>query len=97
MDDIERSSPVQIIQPVRKIRAYIFNRERRELMNPFKRNQLRQANKRKKPGIRRTEYLTEEGETTTTIEQDLIDYKSDLKTRLTFDRALILHEEPCSD
>lgn len=31
MDDIERSSPVQRIQPVRKIRSRILNRERREL------------------------------------------------------------------
>ena len=97
MDDIERNSHVPSIQPVRKIRARIFNRERRELMYPYERNHRGQATKRKKPGIKRTKYLTADARTPEKIEQDFIDYKSDLKFRLTFDRAQILHEEPSSD
>ena len=97
MNDIERNSPVQSIQPVRKIRAYIFDRERRELMYSYDRNQRGRATKRKKPGIRQTEFLTPEASTTEQIEHDLSDYKSDLKIRLTFERAQILHEEPSSD
>jgi len=95
MDDIERNSPVPGIQPIRKIRARIFNRERRELLYLYERNPRGQVTKRKKPGIKRTEHLTPDAETQ--IEQDFIDYKSDLKIRLAFDRAQILHEEPSSD
>jgi hypothetical protein len=97
MDDIERNSLIPSIQPIRKIRARIFNRERRELMNPFGRNQRGQATKRKKPGIKSTESLTTEARTPEELEQDFIDYKSDLKIRLTIDRAKILHEEPSSE
>lgn len=97
MDDIERNSPVLSIQPIRRIRARILNRERRELMSPYERNNRGQATKRKKPGIKRTEYLTADARTPEKIEQDFIDYKSDLKIRLNFDRAQILHEEPSSD
>lgn len=97
MDDIERNSLVPSIQPVRKIGARIFNRERRELMYLYERNHRGQATKRKKPGIKRTEHLTADARTPEKVELDLIDYKSDLKIRLTFDRAQILHEEPSSD
>ena len=97
MDDIERNSLVLSIQPIRKIRARLFNRERRELLYPYERNHRGQATKRKKPGIKRTEYLTSDASTPEQIEQDLSDYKSDLKIRLTFERAQILHEEPSSD
>lgn len=97
MDDIERSSPVPMIQPVRKIGARIYDRERRELMNPYQRNHRGKTTKQKKPGVKRTEHLTADTITPEKVEQDLSDYKSDLKTRLTFDRAQILHEEPSSD
>jgi hypothetical protein len=97
MDDIERNAPIQSIQPVRKIRAQIFKRERRELMYLYERNHQGQATKRKKPGFQQTEHLTPDASSPEEIEQDFIDYKSDLKNRLTFDRAQILHEEPCSD
>jgi hypothetical protein len=97
MDDSERNSPIQRIQPVRKIRAQIFKRERRELMYLYERDYLGKATKRKKPGIQETEHLTSDASTPEEIEQDLLDYKSDLKTRLTFDRAQILHEEPSAD
>lgn len=97
MDDIERNSPVLSIEPIRRIRARILNRERRELMSPYERDHRGQATKRKKPGIKRTDHLIADGRTPEKIEQDFIDYKSDLKIRLTFDRAQILHEEPSSD
>jgi hypothetical protein len=97
MDDIERSSPVQRIQPVRKIRSRILNRERRELMNPYARNQRGQTSKWKKLGIRLTVPLTIDVRTPEEIEQNFIDCKTDLKNRLTFDRAQILREEPSSD
>lgn len=97
MDDIERNAPIQSIQPVRKIRAQIFKRERRELMYLYERNHQGQAIKRKKPGYPHTEHLTSDASTPEEIEQDFIDYKSDLKNRLTFDRAQILHEEPSSE
>lgn len=94
MDNIERNSLVPSIQPVRKIRAEIIDRERRELMNPYNRNHRGQVTKRKKPRIKGTEYPTADASTPEKIEQDFIDYKSGLINRLTFDRALILHEEP---
>lgn len=97
MDDIERNSLIPSIQPVRKIRAKLINRERRELMNPYERNHQGQTRKRKKPGIKRTEYLTSDPRTPEELERDLSDYKSDLKIRMTFDRAQILHEGPSSD
>ena len=97
MDDIERSSPIQSVQPVRKIRAQIFKRERRELMYLYETNQQGRASKRKKSGIQKTEHLASEACTPEEIEQDLLDYKSDLKIRLTFDRAQLLHEEPSLD
>ena len=97
MDDMERNSPIQSIQPVRKIRAQIFKRERRELMYLYERNPQGQATKRKKPGFQQTEQPTTDANTPEEIEQDFMDYKSDLKNRLTFDRAQILHEEPSSD
>jgi len=97
MDDIERNSLVPSIQPVRKIRARLFNRERRELLYPYERNHKGQATKRKRPGIKRTKYLAADARTPEKIEQNLMDYKSDLKIRLAFDRAQILHEEPPSD
>lgn len=97
MDDIERNAPVQSIQPVRKIRARIYDRERRELRHLYERNLRGQVTKRKKPGFQPTETLTADARTSEEIEQDLLDYKSDLKIRLTFDRAQILHEEPSLD
>lgn len=97
MDDIERNSLIQSVQPVRKIRAQLFKRERRELMYLYEKSYQGQATKRKKPGIQLTEHLTSDAATTEELEQDLLDYKSDLKTRLAFDRAQILHEEPSSD
>jgi len=97
MDDIERISPVQSIPPVRKISARMYDRERRELRYPYERDHRGKAIKRKKPGTKRTGHLTADDRTSEKIEQDLSDYKSDLKIRLTFDRAQILHEEPSSD
>lgn len=97
MDDIERNSLVSSIQPVRKIRARIYDRERRELRSPYERNQRGQSTKRKKPGIKLTEDPTTDDITPEKVEQDFINYKSDLKTRLAFDRALILQEEPSAD
>ena len=91
MDDIERISHVSSIQPVRKIRARLYDRERRELRYPHERNPRRQVTQRE------TEHLTPEASTPEELEQDLQDYKSDLKERLTFDRAQVLHEEPSSD
>ena len=97
MDDIERNSRVQRIQPVRKIRARIYDRERRghtHLNKKLYRAQL----KRKKGNIKETEeHLTADASTPEAVEQDLKDYKSDLKTRLAFDRAQILPEGPSSD
>ncbi len=97
MDDIERNSPIQSIQPVRRIGARIYDRERRELRNPYERNQRGQATKRKNPGIKPTEHLTPDANTPEEVEQDFIDYKLALKTRLAFDRAQILHKETSSD
>ena len=97
MDDIERNSLVPSIQPVRKIRARIYDRERRELRYPYERNQRGQATKRKKSGVKRIEHLTSNVGSHKEIEQDFIEYKADLKTRLTFDRAQILPEEPPYD
>ena len=96
-DNIRTNSPIQCIQPVRKIRAQIFKRERRELTYLYERNHQGQATKRKKPGIRRTEHLTSDVNTPEELEQDFIEYKADLKTRLAYDRAQILPEEPSSD
>jgi hypothetical protein len=92
MDDTERSSPISSIQPVRKIRARLYDRERRELKYPYERNHRGQVTKRKKPGTERAEHLAAEARTPETIEQDLSDYKSDLKIRLVFDRAQILDD-----
>lgn len=97
MDDIERNSPIESIQPIRKIGARIFDRERRDLRNPYERNQRGLTTKRKKPSSKPTEPLTADATTTVALEQDFTDYKSDLKTRLAFDRAQILQEEPSSD
>ena len=94
MDDIERNSSVPRIQPVRKIGAKIYDRERRELKYPYEKNHRGQVNKRKKASIKPTEPLTADTSTPEEIEQDLKDYKSDLKFRLAFDRAQILPEEP---
>lgn len=96
MDHLERSSPTQSIQPVRKIRARLYDRERQELMYE-KRNRRRVATKRKKPGIILIDDLTAEVRTSEEIEQDFDDYKSDLIIRSAFDRAQILNEEPSSD
>jgi len=97
MDDIERNSPIESIQPVRRIVARIYDRERRELRNLYEKNQRGQATKRKRPGFKPTENPTANASTPQVIEQDFMDYKSDLKTRLAFDRAQILQEEPSSD
>ncbi|TGE38499.1 hypothetical protein E4K67_11250 [Desulfosporosinus fructosivorans] len=97
MDDNERNSPIQSVQPVRKIRAQIFKRERRELMYLYERARQGQASKRKKPSIRQTELLTSDASTPAEIEQDFLDYKTDLKNRLTFDRAQLLSEDLSSD
>jgi len=86
MDDIERNSIIPSIEPVRKIRAKIIKRERRELMHPYKKTLRGEAKKRKKPGIKQIEYLTSDTRTSEEIEQDLTNYKSDLKIRITFDR-----------
>ena len=94
MDDIERNSMVQSIQPVRKIRARLYDRERRELKYPYDKNHRGQVNKRKKASIKPEEHLVEDASTPEEIEQDLRDYKSHLKIRLAFDRAQILPEEP---
>jgi hypothetical protein len=96
MDDIERSTPVPNISPIHKIRARIYDRERRDLMNPFERNHQGQLTKRRKSRIKQTENTTADAGTPEKIEQDFLDYKSGLTTRLTFDRALILPEEPTS-
>jgi len=95
MDNLERNSPVQSIQPVRKIRARLYDGERQEPNE--KRNRRLQVTKRKKPDIKLTEHLTDDAKTPGEIEQDFVDYKSDLIIRSTFDRAQILNEEPSSD
>ena len=97
MDDIERSTPVPNISPIHKIRARIFDRERRELMNPYERNHQGQVTKRKKPRNKQTENPTADASTPEKMKQDFLDYKSGLITRLTFDRALLLPEEPSSE
>lgn len=98
MDDIERSSPVSSIQPVLKIHARLFNheqeRERRELLYTYQRNRRLKAAKRKKPARKLADHLTPESGTPEEIKQDFIDYKSDLKIRLAFDRAQIFDQEP---
>ncbi|HZK55045.1 MAG TPA: hypothetical protein VFC84_12725 [Desulfosporosinus sp.] len=97
MDDIERNSTVRPIQPVRKIGARVYDRQRRELTYPNNRNYGQQFKKHKKEIITPTEHLTDDLSTPEEIEQDLSDYKSDLRTRLTFDRAQILPEGSSSD
>jgi len=97
MDDIERNSPIESIQPIRKIGARIYDRERRDLRNPYEKNQRGLTTKRKKPSIKPAEPLTADGTTTEALEQDFTDYKSGLKTRLAFDRAQILQDEPSSN
>jgi len=96
MDNFERNAPAQSIQPVRKIRARLYDRERQELMYE-RRNRRRLASKRKKPGIILIDELAADVRTHEEIEQDFDDYKSDLIIRSTFDRAQILKEEPSSD
>lgn len=96
-DNDRQNSPIQSIQPVRKIRAQLFKRERRELTYLYERNHQGQATKRKKPGIQRTKPLTSDVNNPEELEQDLIEYKADLKTRLAFDRAQILPVEPSSE
>ena len=98
MDDIERKSAVERIQPVRKIGARVYDRQRRELTHPNDRNYRQQLQKRKKASIEEpVDHLSANASTPEEVEQDLKDYKSDLKTRLAFDRAQILPEDPSSD
>jgi len=97
MDDIERNSTIPSIQPVRKIRDRIYDSERREHTHPYEKKLRGQLKKRKKEIIKPIEHLAVDASTPEEIEQDLIDYKSDLKTRLAFDRAQILPEGPTSD
>ena len=97
MDDIERNSTVESIPPVRKIRARIYDRERREHAHPYEKKLRGQLKKRKKASLKPVEKMTVDPNTPAELEQDLKDYKSDLKTRLAFDRAQILSEEPSLD
>lgn len=97
MDDIERNSFVPSIQPVLKIRTRLYDHERRDLRYPHERNRPGQSAKRKMPGIKRSKHPTSDVGTPEEIQQDFIEYKADLKTRLVFDRAQILPKEPSSN
>ncbi|HZK84712.1 MAG TPA: hypothetical protein VFC58_08560 [Desulfosporosinus sp.] len=97
MDDIERNSLVPSVQPILRIGARQSNRERRELTYLYKRNQQGRRIKPKKLVLEQPEHQAAEPSTPEEVKQDLLNYKSDLKIRLTFDRAQLLDEEPSSN
>jgi hypothetical protein len=93
LDSIEKVSPIEPIAPIRPIRMRRFNHERREQKYQFKRLHKGHAKKRwfkKKGGGSHDSH--NDSKIQHEQEQDFLNYKNDLKKRLTFDRAMILYK-----
>lgn len=89
MDNFENTI-VPRVNPIRGLNAKIYERDQKDQMYKFKKMNRGPAKRSKKNSQGDSDNSNEDKIIPAAIEQTLLDYKNDLKQRLSFDRAMLV-------